>query len=195
MRTIREQCLQQIVVDSCDATKPGADREPISPILLMSGSRLRPKASVKHFWQQRFNWRLVNSVWSVGAQERAEYEHLWEEYRRRQAISCARSGSAHRCFYHSYAIAFRNAGRHLRNRSPSRRPKPSPEGELVELSMARVRTFGLVKWVLGEQCGIAFDAKLDCEDVDLLREHVESVKGLPPEIKAAYDNWMIGAGR
>ena len=69
------------------------------------------------------------------------------------------------------------------------------EGELVELSMARVRTFGLVKWVLGEQCGIAFDVKLDCEDVGLLREHVESVKGLPPEIKAAYDNWMIGAGR
>src|SRR4051794_19370505 len=65
-------------------------------------------------------------------------------------------------------------------------------GELVEVSIGKVRAFSLVKWVSGNECGLAFDGRLAAADVKLLRKQVQLAAGLPPEIRAAYDDWVLG---
>jgi hypothetical protein len=68
-------------------------------------------------------------------------------------------------------------------------------GELVELSMGKVRAFALVRWVSGNECGLAFDGQLAAAEVKSLRKQVQQTAGLPPEIRAAYDDWVLGIAR
>ena len=68
-------------------------------------------------------------------------------------------------------------------------------GEELVLSIDEVRAFGSVIWAEDDECGIAFDCPLADDDEQLLRQKVAETHGLPPDIKAAYDNWVVGCGR
>lgn len=68
-------------------------------------------------------------------------------------------------------------------------------GEDVVVSIDRVQAFGTVAWSESGECGIAFDPPLDPADASHLREMVAVSRGLPPDMRAAFDNWVAGAGR
>ena len=63
------------------------------------------------------------------------------------------------------------------------------------LSIDEVRTFGSVIWAEADECGIAFDSPLAADEEQFLRQKVAETHGLPADIKAAYDNWVVGCGR
>jgi hypothetical protein len=63
-------------------------------------------------------------------------------------------------------------------------------GEELLISIDEVRAFGSVIWAEVDECGIAFDCPLAAEE-KLLRQKVVETHGLPPDIKAAYDNWAV----
>jgi hypothetical protein len=52
--------------------------------------------------------------------------------------------------------------------------------------------FGTVQWEEGDERGIAFDVALHPDDEQLLQQKVREMHGLPPEIKAAFDDWTQG---
>ena len=68
-------------------------------------------------------------------------------------------------------------------------------GEELVLSIDELRAFGSVIWAEADECGIAFDCPLAADEEQLLRQKVAETHGLPPDIKAAYDNWVVGCGR
>ena len=68
-------------------------------------------------------------------------------------------------------------------------------GEELLISIDEVRAFGSVIWAEVDECGIAFDCALAAEEEQFLRQKVAKTNGLPPDIKAAYDNWVVGCGR
>ena len=55
-----------------------------------------------------------------------------------------------------------------------------------------VVTFGTVQWEDADDRGIAFDVPLSPDDEKLLQQKVREAGGLPPEIKAAFDDWAVG---
>lgn len=71
---------------------------------------------------------------------------------------------------------------------------PSPGEELV-VNIDRVQAFGTVCWSEGEECGIVFEPPIDSGDENHLRQLVAASRGLPPDIRAAFENWVVGAGR
>lgn len=71
---------------------------------------------------------------------------------------------------------------------------PSPGEELV-VNIDRVQAFGTVCWSEGEECGIVFEPPLDSGDEHHLRQLVAASRGLPPDIRVAFENWVVGAGR
>ena len=68
-------------------------------------------------------------------------------------------------------------------------------GEDLLLGIDTVRAFGIVAWSENGECGIAFDAPLQADEEEALRQKVSAARGLPPDIKAAFDNWVVGCGR
>lgn len=68
-------------------------------------------------------------------------------------------------------------------------------GELAELRIGGVHAFGVIRWVRGRECGLLFDIPLDAEEVEWLSSQVSCAAGLPPEIRAAYDDWTVGFAR
>ena len=68
-------------------------------------------------------------------------------------------------------------------------------GEELIVNIERVQAFGTVCWSEGEECGIAFEPPLDSGDENHLRQLVATSRGLPPDIRAALENWVVGAGR
>ena len=56
-------------------------------------------------------------------------------------------------------------------------------------------TFGTVVRVEGDERGISFDTSLDSSEETSLRRKISTASSLPPEIKAAYDDWMLGVAR
>ncbi len=68
-------------------------------------------------------------------------------------------------------------------------------GEELLLSIDAVRAFGSVIWSGDGECGIAFDCPLAPDEEQALREKIADAYGLPPDIRAAYDNWVVGCGR
>ena len=55
--------------------------------------------------------------------------------------------------------------------------------------------FGAVIWVEAGECGIAFDRPLAPDEEQVLRQKLAETHGLPPDIKAAYDSWVVGCAR
>lgn len=70
-----------------------------------------------------------------------------------------------------------------------------PPGEAVDVAIETVRAFGTVVWAEDGQCGINFDEPLSASDVSLIRRRVSTMAGLPPQVKAALDDWMTGFAR
>lgn len=68
-------------------------------------------------------------------------------------------------------------------------------GEDLFVSIERVVAFGTVVWAKESVRGIAFDEPLNPRDEQQLRQRVSQAHGLPPEIKAAFDDWVLGVAR
>lgn len=68
-------------------------------------------------------------------------------------------------------------------------------GEVLEVSIDNVRAFGTVMWSRGNECGIEFDKPLTRMEVHRLRCGVSQLAGLPPELKAALEDWNGGLAR
>ena len=68
-------------------------------------------------------------------------------------------------------------------------------GEELTLRIDAVQAFGSVIWVEAGECGIAFDRPLTDDEEQVLRQRVAETHGLPPDIKAAYDSWVVGCAR
>jgi hypothetical protein len=67
--------------------------------------------------------------------------------------------------------------------------------EELQVTIEGIRAFGRVMWCYKEQFGVAFDSPFDAADVELLRKRVASSFGFTAEMKAALDEWTIGAAR
>ena len=68
-------------------------------------------------------------------------------------------------------------------------------GEQFNLTVEGIRTFGSVVWVADGQCGVVFDDALCAEDVRMVRQTVSRMPGFTPELRAAFDEWILGAAR
>ena len=68
-------------------------------------------------------------------------------------------------------------------------------GTDLNIGIEEVRAFGSVVWSEHDECGIAFDQPLSAKDEQLLKHRVSTTRGLPPEVKAAFDTWVLGCGR
>ena len=71
---------------------------------------------------------------------------------------------------------------------------PPPDEDLI-LAVENVSAYGVVKWRRLGFCGIEFDAPLPPLAVHSLERAVLTARGLPPEIKAAMDDWNLGIAR
>jgi hypothetical protein len=68
-------------------------------------------------------------------------------------------------------------------------------GEDLIVNIETVQAFGTVVWSDSGECGIVFEPALDSNDETYLRNLVATARGLPPDIRAAFENWTVGAGR
>ena len=71
---------------------------------------------------------------------------------------------------------------------------PGVDEDLV-LGVEKVRAFGTVRWCSAGDCGIEFDAPLGPDEVVSLRREVAKGAGLPPDMKAAMEDWIVGKAR
>jgi hypothetical protein len=67
--------------------------------------------------------------------------------------------------------------------------------ELVEVGIEAVRAFGIVMWSENEECGIEFEPPLSIGGIKLLQANARAAAGLPPQVRAALDDWMTGFAR
>ena len=68
-------------------------------------------------------------------------------------------------------------------------------GEDLIVNIETVQAFGTVVWSDSGECGIVFEPALDSNDETYLRNLVATARGLPPDIRAAFENWTVGVGR
>ena len=68
-------------------------------------------------------------------------------------------------------------------------------GEELIVNIERVQAFGTVVWSDSGECGIVFEPPLHADDERYLRDLVTAARGLPADIRAAFENWVVGAGR
>ena len=71
---------------------------------------------------------------------------------------------------------------------------PDVDEELL-LAVEGLKAFGTVMWRMGEFCGVEFDVPLSADVLAELRGRVSEAAGLPPELKAALDDWVQGFAR
>lgn len=69
------------------------------------------------------------------------------------------------------------------------------KGEELFVNLDGVVAFGTVVRVEGDERGIAFDEALDARDEKSLRRSISGAADLPPELRAAYDDWVVGIAR
>lgn len=67
--------------------------------------------------------------------------------------------------------------------------------EAVEVTMEATRAFGSVMWSEDGECGIEFDEPLHPAEIAVLRQKVTILAGLPPQLKAALEDWTTGFAR
>jgi hypothetical protein len=68
-------------------------------------------------------------------------------------------------------------------------------GEELVVNIDGVQAFGSVVWSDQGEAGIEFDTPLGVEEETLLQQQVALTKGLPPEMKTAFESWVIGCAR
>ena len=71
---------------------------------------------------------------------------------------------------------------------------PDVNQDLI-LTIEGVSAYGIVKWKRMGFCGIAFDAPLSLAAIKQLEHKVRIAGGLPPQIMAAMEDWVIGLAR
>ena len=69
------------------------------------------------------------------------------------------------------------------------------EGEEMFVTIDHVIAFGTVAWARDGELGLAFDRPLSPGDEQSLRKTASVAAGLPPEIRAAWDDWTLGMAR
>lgn len=67
--------------------------------------------------------------------------------------------------------------------------------EELFLTVDGIVIFGTVAWAKNDECGVAFDSQLEASTEKRLRHKVVQAEGLPPELKAAFDDWSVGIAR
>ena len=70
-----------------------------------------------------------------------------------------------------------------------------PVGAELFLTIEQVVAFGKVVRAEDNERGIAFDEPLSALDEQFLQQKVADARGLPPEIRAALDDWSLGLAR
>lgn len=68
-------------------------------------------------------------------------------------------------------------------------------GAEVFLTLERVIAFGKIVRSNANERGVAFDEPLSLAEEGRLRHKVTQARGLPPEIRAAFDDWTVGVAR
>ena len=71
---------------------------------------------------------------------------------------------------------------------------PGRDEDLI-LHVEGLAAYGIVKWSRLGFCGIAFDDPLSPGEIKTLERAVNLARGLPPELKAAMDDWSLGLAR
>ena len=71
---------------------------------------------------------------------------------------------------------------------------PNLDEELF-VTVDQVIGFGTVVWSRGDERGVAFDPPLAPKEDAQLRSKMKETAGLPPDMRAAFDNWVLGCGR
>lgn len=73
-----------------------------------------------------------------------------------------------------------------------RTPDLPEEGDELFVTIGRIKIFGSVAWTRDGEFAVAFDEPLDGEELQLLRQNVRASFGLPPDVKEAVDDWVLG---
>jgi hypothetical protein len=73
-----------------------------------------------------------------------------------------------------------------------RTPCLPEEGDELFVTIGKLKIFASVAWTRGGEFAAAFEQPLDDEALRLLRENVRASFGLPPDVKAAVDDWVLG---
>ena len=73
-----------------------------------------------------------------------------------------------------------------------RTPDLPGEGDELFVAIGTIKVFGTVAWTCEGEFAVAFDEPLDGEALQLLRQNVRASFGLPPDVKAALDDWVLG---
>jgi hypothetical protein len=73
-----------------------------------------------------------------------------------------------------------------------RTPHLPHEGDELFVTIGRVKAFGSVAWVREGEFAMAFDEPLNSDDLLDLRNNVRAGLGLPPDVKSALDDWVLG---
>lgn len=68
-------------------------------------------------------------------------------------------------------------------------------GEELFVTVDQVVGFGEVAWSQGSERGLAFDPHLTSVEEEHLSAKVKAAAGLPLEMRAAFDNWVLGCAR
>jgi hypothetical protein len=68
-------------------------------------------------------------------------------------------------------------------------------GEELFVTVDEVIGFGAIAWCDCDECGVAFDPHLGSVEEEKLRLKVKKAAGLPLEMRAAFENWVVGCGR
>ena len=73
-----------------------------------------------------------------------------------------------------------------------RTPHLPEERDELFLTIAKVKAFGTVAWAGDGEFAMAFDEPLNADELASLRLNVRTSFGLPPDVKAALDDWVLG---
>ena len=68
-------------------------------------------------------------------------------------------------------------------------------GDETFLAVCRVKTFCSVRWKSGNECGVQFYEPLLQDEVISVRRDVRDGMGLPPALRAAMEDWVLGIAR
>ena len=73
-----------------------------------------------------------------------------------------------------------------------RTPDLPAEGDELFVTIGKIKIFGSVAWTRDGEFAVAFEEPMDGETLHLLRQNVRASFGLPPDVKAAVDDWVLG---
>ena len=68
-------------------------------------------------------------------------------------------------------------------------------GEELVVNIDGIQVFGTVVWSDQGEAGIEFESPLSLEEETLLQQQVAMTRRLPPDMKTAFESWVIGCAR